>query len=82
MYNFSAWHSESDWNSQYISWFHVTNDLLGQFIPQNHHQRTFICGTANDEAYIGHSNGDHTNFQNVTFIWRAPFSSDGFVDFL
>ena len=58
-----------------------TNDLLGQFIPQNRNQRTFICGTANNEAYIGHSNLGHIDFQNVTLIWQAPSSSDGFVDF-
>ena len=58
-----------------------TNDLLGQFIPQNRLQRTFICGTVNDEAYVGHTNYGHIDFQNVTLTWRAPSRSDGFVDF-
>ena len=59
-----------------------TNDLLGQFIPQNRHQRTIICGSTNDETYIGHRNSERMDFQNMTFLWQAPSSSDGVVDFM
>ncbi len=56
--------------------------LLGQFIPQTS-QRTLDCddvGAAN-AATVAHSNSARTNFQSMTFTWRAPSGSDGTVDF-
>lgn len=56
--------------------------LLGQFIPQAS-QQTLDCdnmGAAN-VATVAHSNSARTNFQSMTFTWRAPSGSDGTVDF-
>ena len=61
-------------------------NLLGRFIPQNMYQQTLPCdlhgGGVSNEATVAHSNSALVDFQNMTFMWQAPSSSDGMVDFL
>ena len=61
------------------------NMLLGTFTPQNGNQQNIQCdpsGASNlAQASVAHSNSGRTQFSSQTFMWQAPSSSDGTVDF-